>query len=175
MSAFLWMEKPLHNTYWLPCRVSLAELDSSPTPTPPPIPKFIWGCQMGRGICVQTTDSVAFQLQRPGYKSWPNPQAKTIFSTKSFFLYITRPLQSLRDSEALMRNGSWVTQARLKVGWGAGRMRGTQPGQSEGNLSRKSNKHDFWPLEIPCVPVPIMMPWGKYPFLNATKKCQVWC
>lgn len=93
--------------------------------TEAPPAKFIWGHRVGRDICVQTTDSVAFYLWTPGHKSQPSPQAKTIISTKSFFAYITMPLQSLANSEALMRNGSQETQARLKVGWGGGRMRGT--------------------------------------------------
>jgi len=71
---------------------------------------------VGRDICVQTTDSVAFYLQAPGYKSQPSPQAKAIISMKSFFVYITTPLQSLANSAALMRKGSQETQARTKVG-----------------------------------------------------------
>lgn len=51
-----------------------------------------------------------------------------------------------------------------------GRTRGTWPGQDVGSLSRKNNKHDFSALETPCVPVPIVIPWGKYPLFNASKK-----
>lgn len=75
----------------------------------PKLPRFIWGHQVDRDICVQTTDSVVFHLWTPGYKLQPSPQVKIIISTKSFTVYITTPLQSLANSEALMRSSSQET------------------------------------------------------------------
>lgn len=80
---------------------------------------------------------MAFYLWTPGYKSQLSPQAKTIISMKSAFVYITPPFQSLANSDTLMRNGSQEIQARLKVGWGGGRteehsqarMQGASPGK----------------------------------------------
>lgn len=53
---------------------------------------------------------------------------KTIISKKSLFVYITPPVQSSANSEALMRNSSQEIQVRLKVGWGMEK--------DEGNTSR---------------------------------------
>lgn len=86
------------------------------------------GAPRGQRYSVQTRDFVAFYLWTSGYKSQITPWMKTIISKKSLFVYITPPMQNLANSEALMRNSSQETQARLKVGWGEGRMRRTRPG-----------------------------------------------
>lgn len=87
-------------------------------------PRFI----QGHGHLVHTIGFVAFDLWASGYKSQITPWMKTTISKKSFFVYITSPMQSLANSEALMRNSSQEIQARLKVGWGEEMMRGTQAG-----------------------------------------------
>lgn len=87
-------------------------------------PRFIWGHEYS----VQTIDFVAFYLWTSGYKSQITPWMKTIISKKSLFVYITPPVQSLANSEALMRNSSQEIQVRLQVGWGTEK--------DEGNTSR---------------------------------------
>lgn len=49
----------------------------------------------------------------------------------------------------------------------------TQPGQDAGSLSRRNNKPDFWPVEPSHIPLPITIPWRKYPLFNASKK-KIW-
>lgn len=152
MSALLWMEKPLHITYWLP----RGSLTGGTLQQPPPT-------SSSGGI--GWAEIFVFKPQT----LWPfiyGHQDKNI-SPVLKWRQLSRWNISLCTSQHHFR--VWQTERRwweaaprrLKVGWGGGGTRGTQPGQDAGSLSRKNNKHDFWALETPCVPVPIVIPWGK--------------
>lgn len=169
MSAFLWMEN--HFAILTECLagVRLEESCSHP-PT-----RFIRGQQVGSDICVQTRDSVALYLWTLGRKSQSGSRVNIIIWTKSCVCVCVCVLLSTIaefgkptvSDEKLLPGEPGETQSRM------GETGETQPGQDAGSLSRRNNTLDFWPLEPSHIPLPIMIPWTKYPLLNASKKIWV--